>query len=386
MKTIYFLLFNLVLSLSLSAQHHHDHQHDRKITFPDVPGYLTLKCDFHQHAIFSDGKVHPDIRVEEAIRDGLDVISITEHLEYQPHKNDIPHPDRNRAYELALQKKKRMKDTTLLIVNGSEITRSMPPGHSNAIFIKDANKLLIDDPIEVFREAKRQGAFIFWNHPHWKGQAHDGVARLMDMHKQLIDEKLINGIEIVNGPTFSKEAIDIALANNLSYIGGSDIHGLIDWDFHVHEGGHRPITLVFSKDKSEERIKEAMFAGNTAIWFKNSLIGHQHLLEPLINASLEVTSAYYDKATWPEHKTDITILGVVIKNNSDAEYHLKNTSEYHIHNNAGSLVIPPQQDIYIQVRTLNRKDRITMTFDVMNTITRPNEHAKIKMEIIVDKE
>lgn len=381
-KYISFLVVGFGLTFSVLAQH----KHDRKIDFPDIPGYRTLKCDFHQHAIFSDGEVYPSIRVKESIKDGLDVMSITEHIEYQPHKSDIPHPDRNRAYQIALETKKSLQDTTLIIVNGAEITRDMPPGHSNAIFIEDANLLLKDKAIDAFREAKRQGAFIFWNHPHWKGQAHDGVARLMDMHKQLIDEKLINGIEIVNGPTFSKEAIDIALANNLSYIGGSDIHGLIDWDFHVHEGGHRPITLVFSKDKSEERIKEAMFAGNTAIWFKNSLIGHQHLLEPLINASLEVTSAYYDKATWPEHKTDITILGVVIKNNSDAEYHLKNTSEYHIHNNAGSLVIPPQQDIYIQVRTLNRKDRITMTFDVMNTITRPNEHAKIKMEIIVDKE
>jgi hypothetical protein len=38
------------------------------------------------------------IRVEEALRDGLDGIAITEHLEWQPHLKDIPHPDRNRAY------------------------------------------------------------------------------------------------------------------------------------------------------------------------------------------------------------------------------------------------------------------------------------------------
>ena len=41
------------------------------------------------HSVFSDGSVWPDIRVEEAKKDGLDVIAITEHLEYQPWKDDI---------------------------------------------------------------------------------------------------------------------------------------------------------------------------------------------------------------------------------------------------------------------------------------------------------
>ena len=45
------------------------------------------------HSVFSDGSVWPDIRVEEAKKDGLDVIAITEHLEYQPWKDDIPHPN-----------------------------------------------------------------------------------------------------------------------------------------------------------------------------------------------------------------------------------------------------------------------------------------------------
>ena len=33
-------------------------------------------------------------------------------------------------------------DKKLIIINGQEITRSMPPGHINAIFLDDANKLL----------------------------------------------------------------------------------------------------------------------------------------------------------------------------------------------------------------------------------------------------
>ena len=88
------------------------------------------------HSVFSDGSVWPDIRVEEAKKDGLDVIAITEHLEYQPWKDDIPHPNRNRSYEYH---SKFAKESNIIVINGSEITRDMPPGHSNAIFIKDAN-------------------------------------------------------------------------------------------------------------------------------------------------------------------------------------------------------------------------------------------------------
>lgn len=25
------------------------------INLPDIPGYVTLKCDFHMHTVFSDG-------------------------------------------------------------------------------------------------------------------------------------------------------------------------------------------------------------------------------------------------------------------------------------------------------------------------------------------
>ena len=227
----------------------------RKIIFPDIPGYKTLKCDFHEHTVFSDGHVWPTIRVMEAVKDNLDAIAVTEHLEYQPHKDDIPHPDRNRAYNIET---KASENDSLIIINGSEITRSMPPGHSNAIFVKDANKLIIDDPMEVFEEAKRQGAFVFWNHPNWIKQRKDGIATLTDMHKKLIQERLLNGIEVVNEDTYSDEALQIALDNNLTMVGNSDIHGLIDWQYNVPEGGHRPVTLVFAKERSEDAIKEAL--------------------------------------------------------------------------------------------------------------------------------
>jgi hypothetical protein len=75
----------------------------RTIDFPDTDEYQTLVMDLHTHSVFSDGHVWPSIRVEEALRDGLDAIAITEHLEYQPHLADIPNPDRNQSYRHAVE-------------------------------------------------------------------------------------------------------------------------------------------------------------------------------------------------------------------------------------------------------------------------------------------
>src|SRR5512138_3874216 len=103
----------------------------QEIHLPDILGYKTLKCDFHMHTVFSDGLVWPTVRVDEAWREGLDAISITDHIEYQPHKGDIP-KNLNRSYDIALP---RAKERGILLVKGTEITRDTPPGHFNALFI-----------------------------------------------------------------------------------------------------------------------------------------------------------------------------------------------------------------------------------------------------------
>ena len=96
------LLLLVIISINYSAIYgQKTEKYTRKIFFPDIDGYKTLLTDFHQHTVFSDGSVWPTIRVEEAIKDGLDAISLTEHLEYQPYSKDIPNPDRNRAYNIA---------------------------------------------------------------------------------------------------------------------------------------------------------------------------------------------------------------------------------------------------------------------------------------------
>jgi len=114
----------------------------RKITIPDVGEFNVLKGDFHIHTLFSDGLVMPKDRVAEAVDNGLDVISITDHIEYHPNitggalklaeKND----DQNLSFEFAQAEAEKNK---LLLVRGAEITKS--EWHFNALFVKDVNPI-----------------------------------------------------------------------------------------------------------------------------------------------------------------------------------------------------------------------------------------------------
>ena len=372
-KTYLIAVLLLLFSVPLASRAQHYHETERAIEFPDVPGYHTLKTDLHIHTVFSDGSVWPDIRVQEALRDGLDAIALTDHLEYQPHKSDIPHPNRNRSYQIA---RKAAKDNGLIVINGSEITRSMPPGHSNAVFLDDANPLLQEDPMEAFRAAKRQGAFIFWNHPMWTAQVKSGIPTLTDMHSDLLRKGMLHGIEVVNTHNYSGEALQIALDHDLAIVGTSDIHGLIDWEYDVPRGGHRPVTLVFATERSKQGLKEALVEGRTAVWFNNMLIGRQEYVVPLIKASLSVEEAAYQE--------DSSVLDVFFENTSDVEYVLENQSDYPFHARADIVRLKPHETTRLQVKTRERTSSIDLAFEVLSAVVAPDEHPVVSLQVTVE--
>ena len=364
------ILFLFSITYVTALAQNQQKKEKRAIELPDIPGYKTMKCDLHTHSIFSDGYVWPTIRVQEAIKDGIDALAITEHIEYQPYSNDIPHPDRNRSYQVAL---KEAEGKDLIVISGAEVTRDMPPGHVNAIFLKDVNKLKVDDPIEAFREAKKQGAYVFWNHPNWIAQRKDGVASLTDMHKKLIKENILNGIEIVNEFSYSDEAFQIALDNDLAVLGNSDIHGLVDWDYNVYKGGHRPVTLVFAKEKSKESMKEALFARRTVVWHKNSLFGSAEYLVPLVEASLVIK----ESKTVTDWSGESKVQSVKIYNQSDVDYIVENISAYTLHTDARVLVIKAHEVTEIQVKTLGKKAPYELMFKVLNAFENPKKNLEI---------
>lgn len=355
----------------------------RKIEFPDPEGYVTLVFDPHTHSVFSDGHVWPRIRIEEALRDGLDAIAITEHLEYQPHLADIPHPDRNRAHAEAAA---AAAGTDLMVIAGSEITREAPAGHINAIFIDDANALLRAetpaDPSDVrgyyvqanrwpaqeaVQAANDQGAFVFWNHPYWGRGFANGIPEIPEFHVANAAQGLLHGVEIANGDDYSEETFQIALDHGLTLIGVSDVHDLIDWDYRPEAGGHRPVTLVFAEARNERALREALFAGRTVVWFKNLLVGRAEHLAPLLAASLSIESAAYP--------ADSEVLSVTLRNRTDADLELLNTSDLTFFDHADLIEVPAHSSLALRVKTPARVARIELGFQVLNALTAPKQPA-----------
>ena len=333
-------------------------------------GQSIVSTDLHIHTTFSDGSVWPNIRVEEALKEGLDLISITDHLEYQPHRKDLPNPDRNRSYDIAEGAAEKSK---LTVIRGAEITRSMPPGHINAVFIKDANKLLFpDDPTAGIIEANRQNGFVFWNHPNWEAQRKDGIAKLDPMHIELIERKLLHGIEVVNFTTLSEEAIEIALENNLTMVGTSDVHKLTAWDFDIPHGGHRPMTFVLSKNNSPEEVKNALFEGKTMVWFKELMIGKEEHLFEVVKANLS--------ASHPTYEEDELIAKVVLKNHSANILHLRYTGPFTFHQDGTIFKIDPYSEKNIDIKTLETKTFLELPFELLNGIIGRKKYLNFKIQ------
>lgn len=368
MRKFFIAIVMFVNVISLTAQTH-SHAGAQPLTYPNIDGYVSLKTDLHMHSVFSDGNVWPTIRVQEALRENLDAISLTEHLEYQPHKEDIPHPDRNRAHLLALEE---AKEHDILIIPGSEITRSAPVGHNNAVFIKNANELLHDDAKDAFSAAKKQEAFVFWNHPAWYAQNPAGTPILSDFQKERIKKGELHGIEVINTVDYSEESLALALENDLTIMGTSDIHGLIDWDY-TQKGNHRPITLVFAKEKSVDGLKEALFAGRTVAIYNDLLVGKAEYLKPLLKASIEVLSATYIGKT--------QVLEMELKNISSSDLLFENAMSFTFYDSSPVFEIPAGASKIIKIKTLEKLATLDLKLKALGAFTEPKVQPIIEWKI-----
>ena len=306
----------LLGSLSLSGQIRNDEVFElpemeisdlrNDIRIPDVDGFHVLKCDFHTHTIFSDGRVWPTMRVDEAWKDGLDAIAITDHIEVRPWKPFVSGGDLNSSFDIA---KQRADQIGFIVIKGIEITRAKPLGHINALFIPDANPIEPPEPLDAVNEAYRQGAFIMWNHPGWP----DDRCTMYDVHEQLIKEGKIHGVEVFNSAEYYPKAIDWCRDLKLAFLANSDIHSTTGDSYHPKPLG-RPVTLVLAKERSEAGIREAMFAGRTIAMFADLLAVPEALLTGLVKASIDrrvISSDEQGELVELTNRSDIPFRGTV---------------------------------------------------------------------------
>lgn len=286
----------------------------KEIILPQVNGYNVYKADLHTHTVFSDGSVLPKVRVAEAWQDGLDIMAVTEHIEYRPSENtfvDYLEKYRDKKYDKALNTRiinqasskdgimvdlnRGVKETIkaaerygLTIIPGSEITRDgKTVGHFNALFTTDNNTIYDPDPVQAIRNAKAQGALVMHNHPGWTRANID----FTETEKIAYSEGLVDGVEVMNGNEFYPGIVDRVKEYGQFIAANTDIHMTTANDYRL-TGVDRPMTLIFAKDKSLDSIKEALESDRTLSYGYNTLCGDEQLLKDFFMAGIKVNVIY----------------------------------------------------------------------------------------------
>lgn len=341
-------------------------QFRESLVVPDVNAYRVLKCDFHTHTVFSDGRVWPTIRNQEVWEEGLDAYAITDHIEYHPFKEDVK-VDHNRGYELLQDLAKKQN---LILVKGSEITRLTPPGHFNAIFIEDASGFIAERADNQFdreavMKAAEQNAFIFWNHPGWKPGI-EGSYEWLDFIEDLYVNKALHGIEVVNGFGVHLKALDWCIDKGLTVMGSSDIHNLVAYEYDLNKREvHRTMTLVLAKERTPESLREALESGRTVAWAGKYLLGKEEHVRSLFDAAVELA---------PSHYTEVRPNGKAthyhqITNHSDLYFEL----ELREGSGTGRIVLHPRSSQLISVA-----DGMTsLTYEAVTTYIRSDRHLSV---------
>lgn len=346
MKKVFLTVALLLASAVVSAQYYKDaHNVDMlhvrqprtqcrtELRMPDVDGYKAIKADLHTHTVFSDGGMNMESRVKEAWFDGLDVMAVTEHLEYRPSEkqwvkylkgytdgaeaSDYSFVSENRPASAANIKadlnypvevaRKEASKYGITIIPGIEITRKEGEYcHFNALFTTDNNAIYAPETIESVRNAKKQGALVMHNHPGWK---HKDL-NLTEYEKMIYKENLIDGIEIMNGAEFYPKAIDRAIKHNLFMAACTDIHYITSTSY-ANFGVLRNMTIIFAKDSSLESLREALDAKRTIAYSYGVLAGSEELLSKFVSACITCEFMTLDYKQRPIYK---------LTNNSSVEY------------------------------------------------------------------
>ena len=395
MKRIFALAALLSSGLMANAQYHyqdavnpeisrHMNQHKpsrKEIVLPQVNGYNVYKADLHTHTIFSDGVVLPDFRVKEAWLDGLDVMAVTEHVEYRPHEetmgdymvrymdgNKVKNNkigakapdadgimvDLNASYERAM---KSAPGYGLVLIKGAEITRDgKTVGHFNALFTEDNNKIYDPDPVKSVRNAKAQGALVMHNHPGWRKTD----INLTKTEAAVYGEGLVDGAEVMNTAEFYPEIVDRVQKYGQFIAANSDIHATTAADY-TAGGNFRPMTFILAKDKSLASLKEALQARRTLAYGYNTLCGTEELLTDFFKAAVTLT-VISEKDSKGRVVTWLT-------NNTSLEYHIQFEGE-------NIEYIAPFSTVLVKGKFADRK----MTFKVVNMFCGKNTHPKVTLE------
>lgn len=284
-----------------------------EIVLPKVNGYNCYKADFHTHTMFSDADLTPRQRIREGWLDGLDIICLSDHLEYRRQEQSMlnalaPYNPDGKPYTYypaniegvksdritgvkcnfdaiydEAQSFVKNSGLPIMLVKGIELSREpFTLGHFSALFVKDISSLYDGDIRQALRNVHAQGGLVIHNHPAYRRTTTDKSPQ----QKELYDLGLIDGVEIVNDMTFYPKMIRRAVEENLIMLGSSDIHRPTS-EIYGMRGFYRTMTFILAKECTEKAIREALEARRTIAYSGDQLMGEEKLLADFFNAAVD---------------------------------------------------------------------------------------------------
>ena len=272
------------------------------------------------------------------------------------------------------------EELDILLVRGSEITRSMPPGHLNAIFLKDCQTLETDNYMDAIKAAIDQGAFVFWNHPGWTGQQPDGVSRWYEDHTTLYEKGWLHGIEVVNFGEYYPEVHDWCNEKKLTFIGSSDVHSPINLDYNFQAGEHRPMTLVFAEEWTLDALKEALFEQRTVVYVDKRLIGADSYLKPIFDESIQIRTLH---ASLPANGS----ANIQIHNSSGITFELFAEEGENLVRGPQHITLYPGKTVIARIRGTSTQTtgvkNVTLPYRVQNLLVTPEQGLSVELQFTV---
>ncbi|MCK4745865.1 MAG: hypothetical protein KAT15_02470, partial [Bacteroidales bacterium] len=127
----------------------------------------------------------------------------------------------------------------------------------------------------------------------------------------------LHGVEVSNGGEWYPVALDWCREKKLTAFANSDIHPAVDYKYDLSlANSHRPMTLVISRNRTVEGVKEALFSRRTVGFTGEQLMGPEELILDFFHAAVKIhppflTAERHDRTMIYrelENPTDLTFI------------------------------------------------------------------------------
>lgn len=242
---------------------------------PEIAGRLPLRCDFHIHTYYSDGRQSP---TEMAIRGrelGLDVLAITDHNRNHPSSEAIAGVQRLGLNLICLPGEEISFPNwhLLSIAAPMDIYAYSETDQGKAEIAAVENELAQATlapgltpsdyaPLKwAIRTVHRLGGRAFLAHPYWEAERRYHLN--LSLYDQLVRDAECDGIELLGDVDFADNLLSVAhyqellsKGRRMPIIGCSDTHN------REHRfGGHW--TIAFAEELSGEAVLDAIALGHS---------------------------------------------------------------------------------------------------------------------------